>query len=107
MPASSRARTDNTKGLAWRSWLSRTLDQLLSYLVWRDSKAALVVFIKTADPAATITKLHAAVEAHSSYVLTKDATDPSNRVDYIVTADYEGRRVSLAVVPVVIRNHAQ
>lgn len=93
----------------WRGAKAVTdaLDQLLSYLVWRDSKAALVVFIKTADPAATITKLHAAVEAHSSYVLTKDATDPSNRVDYIVTADDEGRRVSLAVVPVVIRNHAQ
>lgn len=79
------------------------LDQLLSYLVWRDSKAALVMFIRTADPAATIEKLHAAVEAHPSWALTKDATNPSSRVDYIVTADNEGRRVSLSVLPVVIR----
>lgn len=86
--------------------VTNALDQLLSYLVWRDSKAALVIFIKTADPAATITKLHAAVEAHSRHVLTKDATDPSNRVEYIFTADTEGRRVSLAVVPVIIRNQA-
>lgn len=90
----------------WRGSQAVTdaLDQLLSYLVWRDSKAALVVFIKTADPAATIAKMHAAVEAHNSYVLTKDATDPSSRVDYIVNGDDEGHRVSLAVIPVVIRH---
>ena len=79
------------------------LDQLLSYLVWRDSKAALVMFIRTADPRATIQKLHDAVEAHVSWALTKDAANPSSRVDYVVTADDEGRRVSLAVIPVVIR----
>lgn len=89
----------------WRGpkGVADALDQLLGYLVWRDSKAALVMFIKTADPAATIEKLHAAVEAHPSYALTKDATNPSSRVDYIVSADDEGRRVSLAVVPVVVR----
>jgi len=79
------------------------LDQLLSYLVWRDSKAALVMFIRTADPAATIQKLHAATEAHPTYAITKPATDPSRRTDYILTADDEGRRVSLAVLPVVLR----
>lgn len=78
------------------------LDQLLGYLVWRDSKAALVMFIKTKDPKATVDKLHAAMEAHPSYALTKDATDPASRVDYIITADDEGRRVSLAVFPVVL-----
>lgn len=79
------------------------LDQLLGYLVWRDSKAALVMFIRTKDPSTTVERLHAAVEAHASYALTKDASNPSNRVDYIITADDEGRRVSLAVIPVVIR----
>lgn len=79
------------------------VNQLLGYLVWRDSKAALVMFIKTKDPAATIDRLHAAVEAHPSYVLTKEARDPGSRVDYIITADDEGRRVALAVLPVVIR----
>jgi hypothetical protein len=79
------------------------LDQLLSYLVWRDSKAALVMFIMTADPAATIQKLQAAIEAHPTYAITKPATDPSRRTDYILTADDEGRRVSLAVLPVILR----
>ncbi|MEX5637711.1 hypothetical protein [Parafrankia sp. FMc2] len=89
----------------WRGpkGVAGALNQLLSYLVWRDSKAALVMFIKTADPAATIDKLHVAVQAHGSYVLTKDAANPGSRVDYIVAADDEGRCVSLAVLPVIIR----
>jgi hypothetical protein len=61
------------------------------------------MFIKTAEPAATIEKLNAAVEEHPSYILTKDADNPGQRMDYVVTADDEGRRVSLAVIPVVIR----
>lgn len=88
----------------WRGQrvVADALAQLLSYLVWRDSKAALVMFIKTADAAATIQKLHAAIEASSSWAFTKTATNPASRVDYILTADAEGRKVSLAVFPVVI-----
>jgi hypothetical protein len=88
----------------WRGpkGIADALDQLLSYLVWRDSKAALVVFIRTADPAATVEKLHAAVEGHPSYVLTKKADNPRSLVEYLFTADAEGRRVALAVVPVVL-----
>lgn len=82
--------------------VGEALDQLLSYLVWRDSKTALIYFIRTSDPAATIDKLHQAVKAHNSHVLTKDSPNPSIRADYILTADEEGRRISLAVIPVVI-----
>jgi hypothetical protein len=89
----------------WRGSKSITdaVIQLLSYLVWRDSKAALVIFIKTVDPAATIEKLHAAIQSHPRHVLTNRADDPSKQVDYVMAADDEGRRVSLAVMPVVIR----
>ena len=61
------------------------------------------MFIKTADPSATIEKLNAAIEQHPRHVLTKTSTDPRNQTDYVITGDDEGRRVSLAVVPVVIR----
>lgn len=90
--------------LAWPKGVDEALDQLLSYLVWRDSKSALIMFIRTADPAATIEKLHGAVEGHPKYLLTKEAANPASRADYILTADSEGRRVSLAVIPVVIRS---
>lgn len=81
---------------------SEALDQLLGYLVWRDSKSALVMFIKNRTPAETIRRLHQAVEAHPKYVLTKPGGDPARRIDYVLTADDEGRRVSLAVLPVVL-----
>ena len=71
--------------------------------MWRDDKSALIMLIKTADHAATIEKLRAAVREHPSYILAKDADNPGQRIDYIATADEEGRRVSLAVIPVVIR----
>ena len=82
---------------------AEAVDQLLSYLVWRDSKAALIMFVKTTDPVATIEKLQLAVEEHPSYVMTRHVTNPERRSEYIVTADDEGRRVSLAVIPVIIR----
>lgn len=88
----------------WRGPKGATdaVDQLLSYLVWRDSKAALVMFIKAADPASTVEKLHAAVEAHPRHVLTKRVGDPNKQVDYVLTADDEGRRISLAALPIVV-----
>lgn len=92
----------------WRGakGVADALDQLLGYLVWRDSKAALVMFINAVDPAATIEKLHSAVENHPSHALTKEVADPSKRADYIITADDEGRRVSLAVIPVILQTRA-
>lgn len=78
------------------------VDQLLRYLVWRDSKAALVMFIKTADPAATIEKLAEAVREHPAHILSKNNTDPGRQADFVIAADDEGRRVSLAVLPVVV-----
>lgn len=80
---------------------SDAIDQLLSYLVWRDSKAALMMFIRTKDPAATILKLHEAIASHPRHVLTRPGGDPTRQQDYILTADDEGRRISLAVLPVV------
>jgi len=90
----------------WRGpkTIAAALDQLLNYLVWRDSKAALLVFIRTANPAATIASLHTAVEQHPRHVLTKPDGQPHNVVDYILTADDEGRKVALAVIPVVLKH---
>lgn len=40
------------------------LDQLLSYLVWRDTKAALLLFIRSGDETAVIAKAVAEIEQH-------------------------------------------
>ncbi len=83
-----------------RYGVAEAIDQLPGYLVWRDRKAVLVVLIKNADPSAIIDRLHAAVETHPKSVLTKEGRHWSCRVDYIITADDQGRRDSLAVLPI-------
>lgn len=77
------------------------VDQLLRYLVWRDSKGALIVFVRTHDPAATINRLHAAMTAHPAHAMTKASDDTSRQVEYVLAADDEGRRINLAVIPVI------
>lgn len=88
----------------WRGPRGATeaIDQLLRYLVWRDSKAALIVFIKTANPAAAIAKLVEAVREHPASILSKDWTNSNLQADFVLAADDEGRRVSLALLPVVV-----
>ncbi|MFL0278159.1 hypothetical protein [Mycobacterium sp. SMC-19] len=78
------------------------LDQLLSYLVWRDTKAALIVFIKRAKPTEVISRLHAAVREHPRHLLTTEESDPTRRADYVFTAEDGERRIELAVIPVVL-----
>lgn len=80
---------------------AEALDQLLSYLVWRDSKAALVVFIRNKRPQDAIQALHAAIKEHPACRQAKPVNDPGKRADYILSADDEGRVVHLAVLPVV------
>lgn len=82
--------------------VTSAIDQLFSYLVWRDSKAALVYFIRTADPATTIARLVAAVGDHPNHVTTKVSDVQADRHEYVFKADDEGRTVSLAVIPVVL-----
>lgn len=78
------------------------LDQLLSYLVWRDTKAALIMFVKNAKPGEIIGRLHQAVSEHPRHLLTVDDSDPSRRADFVFTAEDGERRIELAVIPVVL-----
>lgn len=87
------------------SGASRTtaaLDQLLSYLVWRDTKAALIVFIKNAKPSDIIDRLHQAVREHPRHLLTIGSTDAERNADYVFNAADDERRIELAVIPVVL-----
>jgi len=46
------------------------IDQLLSYLSWRDTKCALLVFNKTKDSSATRQKMHEQMESHEGHKKT-------------------------------------
>jgi len=47
--------------------LTATLDQLLSYLSWRDTKAALLVFNRNADFSAVLAKIRETVPTHTQF----------------------------------------
>ncbi len=53
----------------WRGpkTLSETVDQLLGYLTWRDTKTAILVFNRTRNLSAVLSKVPAVMEAHPNY----------------------------------------
>ena len=47
--------------------IHKAIDQILGYLTWRDTKAALLVFCKTADFTNTLSKLMATIPDHPNF----------------------------------------
>ena len=69
------------------------VEQLLSYLSWRDTKCALLVFNKTRDSAAVRQKMHEGMEAHPAHRRTV-AYDPSGDARYIFVKESDpGREI--------------
>src|SRR5580698_2747092 len=54
-----------------------TLDQLLSYLSWRDTKTAVIVFNRNADFTTVLSKIAEAVPMHSGFKRDLDKVDES------------------------------
>ncbi len=82
---------------------SDAIDQLLGYVVWRDTKAALLLFIRRGEPTRTIEKADAAIRAHPSFRSAGTPHDPDMRRDYLMTAkDDPERFIKLALLPVVL-----
>ncbi|SDU04871.1 hypothetical protein SAMN05444156_1661 [Verrucomicrobium sp. GAS474] len=48
--------------------LTETIDQLLGYLVWRDSKAAILLFNRNKDFSKVLASIEGVVEAHPNFV---------------------------------------
>jgi hypothetical protein len=67
------------QGLEWRSKFTGAVDQLLSYLVWSDSKADLVLVIKSGNVTDSIGKADAAIASHSLCERRFDAAVPVGR----------------------------
>ena len=55
----------------------KTIDQLLRYLTWRDSKTAVVVFVNRKDFSAVLSNLIVATENHPCFVARTSTTDES------------------------------
>ena len=75
-------------------------DQLLLYSVWRDTKAALLLFVRGGNFTEVVAKATQAVGAHSQCQRRVASRDPSRRSDFVFArADDPGRAIHLAVLP--------
>ena len=53
----------------------QTIDQLLSYLTWRDTKSSVIVFVKQKDFTSILKKAEDVTSTHSNYLGFVDMTD--------------------------------
>jgi hypothetical protein len=79
------------------------IDQLLGYLVWRDSKAALVLFVRNKDVTGVILKAEALVRKHDRY--KREGPRSGDRPVFVL--HHEGdvnREIEIALIVVPIPN---
>jgi len=82
--------------------VTSALDQLLGYLVWRDTKAALLLLIRDANVSAVISKALAAISSHPNHKRPgKISTE--ERHDFVLHANGDtNREIHLAFLPFLI-----
>ncbi|HJT91232.1 MAG TPA: hypothetical protein VJ777_04720 [Mycobacterium sp.] len=84
---------------------NEAIDQLLGYLVWRDTKAALVLFIREKDASSIIDKAEATIRSHANFKRAgRFSPDPATIRNFVMqqTGD-AAREIEVALLPVVLR----
>jgi hypothetical protein len=86
--------------------IRNALGQLLSYLTWRDTKAALLVFIRHGEPpTAVIKKAVKEIEGHPNYKRTFGTGEDGERYNFIVHAAGDpDREIRLAFLPFALQD---
>lgn len=75
-----------------------TVDQLLGYLTWRDTKTAIIVFSKNKDFSNVLTKIRTATPTHQNFIKQLDFEDET-RFDYIFSqVNDPDRRIFLSTL---------
>lgn len=79
------------------------ISQLLGYTVWRDTKAAIILFITRRNATAVINSAAGCLADHTQCRNAKAIADPGTRRDFIFASPHDDeRRISLALLPVVV-----
>ncbi|MGH9326023.1 MAG: hypothetical protein ACRD2B_04960 [Terriglobia bacterium] len=78
--------------------LTDTIDQLLSYLSWRDTKTAVVVFNRNADFSAVLAKISETVPKHSNFRRDLGKEDESTFRYVFVQPNDSNREITLTVM---------
>ena len=86
--------------------VEKALDQLLSYLVWADTNAALLLFIRNKDVTAVMDSAVACIEAHQN-CLQRISRGSDNRVDFLIHANGDPeQKIRLALLPFALPSDA-
>jgi hypothetical protein len=82
--------------------LQDAIDQLLGNTTWRDTKGALIVFIREKEATSIIDKAAATIERHPNFIRRVDDSLPE-RADYVLHHPTDkSRHVRLALLPFVV-----
>jgi hypothetical protein len=85
------------------STMDEALGQIFKYLVWRDTKAAVLLLIRNKDVTAVIKKAVAKIEAHPNYK-RRGPSHTDDRLDFVMHAqDDAEREIHLALLPFALR----
>ena len=85
------------------SKFEEAIGQLLGYTVWRDTKAAIILFITNKKATAAIDGAGACLTAHAACKESPVPLEPYTRRDYrFLSPQDEQRVISLALLPVVV-----
>jgi hypothetical protein len=83
--------------------LNEAIQQLLGYTAWRDTKAAIILFITNRNATAAIDSAGSCLAAHSACKEVLNSHDPKERRDYRFSSPTDEQRIiSLALLPVVL-----
>lgn len=83
--------------------MDEALDQLFSYLVWRDTKAALLLFIRTKNVTAAIDKAITKIEEHPNHKRSS-LRHGDDQFEFTMRAqDDPEREIHLALIPFALR----
>lgn len=83
--------------------IDEALGQIFKYLVWRDTKAAILLFIRNKDITAVITKATQKIEAHPNYK-RRGPSRTDDQLDFVMYAqDDVEREIHLALLPFAFR----
>jgi hypothetical protein len=83
---------------AGRARHSKTIDQILSYLTWRDSKTAIVYFVKRKDMSAVLKEIAEQTAKHHNFNEACQGSDPSwQRFEFHLPGD-PGSKIEMAIL---------
>ncbi|HXE55447.1 MAG TPA: hypothetical protein VN541_20655, partial [Tepidisphaeraceae bacterium] len=85
------------------------LEQLFGYLVWRDTKAAILLFIRNKDVSAVIDKAIGKIKEHPNHKRSP-AYEQADADQYEFTMHADGdpeREIHLALIPFALRPTAE